>query len=100
LLSDGSAGAERSFLYRRPARTLVVSEARDGVEALRAFLAEATGQVLALAAYEFGADLEGLDLGDRGQDHPAKQEDGGGRCTNLDRSGLNRSRKPGEPVDR
>jgi para-aminobenzoate synthetase component 1 len=40
----------------------VVSEARDGVEALRAFLAEATGQVLALAAYEFGADLEGLDL--------------------------------------
>jgi len=40
----------------------VVSEADDGVAAVRAFLAEATGQVLALAAYELGAALEGLDL--------------------------------------
>ncbi len=61
-MSDGSAGAERSFLYRCPARTLALSEARNGAEALRAFLADATGQVLALAAYEFGAGLEGVDL--------------------------------------
>lgn len=62
LLSDGSPGAARSFLFRHPARMLVVPQAEAGIAAIRGFLAEATGTVLGLAAYEFGAGLEGLDL--------------------------------------
>ena len=64
LASDGSAGAERSFLLRRPSRTLILEgrDRGDPVQAVRDFLAEARGMVLGLAAYEFGARVEGLDL--------------------------------------
>ena len=63
LLSDGAPGADRSFLFRDPARTLnLPPDAPDPEAAIRAFLAEATGTVLGLAAYELGARFEGLDL--------------------------------------
>ena len=64
LASDGSAGATRSFLLRRPDRTLVL-EAGDPAEAeavLRGFLAQASGMVLGLAAYELGARFEPVQL--------------------------------------
>lgn len=64
LLSDGAPGATRSFLLREPDRTLVLEagDPADARETLRAFVAEATGMVLGLAAYELGARFEPLDL--------------------------------------
>jgi para-aminobenzoate synthetase component 1 len=64
LLSDGSLGATQSYLFRRPARTLVLraDDDADPVETIRTFLAEAQGTVLGLAAYELGARFERLDL--------------------------------------
>lgn len=61
-MSDGSIGAQRSFLLRQPARTLVLEGegAGDPVEAIRSFLDDAQGMVLGLAAYELGARFEGL----------------------------------------
>lgn len=64
LLSDGAPGATRSFLLRRPDRTLVLEagDPDDARETLRAFFAQTTGMVLGLAAYELGARFEPLDL--------------------------------------
>ena len=64
LASDGSAGATRSFLVRRPDRTLVVEagDPADAQAALRGFLARASGMVLGLAAYELGARFEPVEL--------------------------------------
>ena len=64
LLSDGSFGAERSFLFRRPARVLVLEAAdpRDPVDVVRAFLAERQGMVVGLGSYELGGRFEGLAL--------------------------------------
>ncbi len=61
-MSDGSLGAERSFLFRHPARVQVLEAAdpRDPVEVIEAFLAERQGMVVGLGSYELGGRFEGL----------------------------------------
>ena len=64
LTSDGSEGATRSFLLRRPDRTLTLAadQPGDAQAAIRDFLASSTGMVLGLAAYELGARFEPVEL--------------------------------------
>ena len=66
LASDGSLGSERSFLLRRPSRTLILRAVDppdgDAIRAFREFLGAATGMVLGLASYEFGERLERVAL--------------------------------------
>ncbi|WP_296818977.1 anthranilate synthase component I family protein [Brevundimonas sp.] len=64
LASDGSEGATRSFLLRRPDRTLTLAadDISDAQTTIRDFLASSTGMVLGLAAYELGARVEPVAL--------------------------------------